>query len=272
LGTEGRREKRKLEAKMTTIRKRTAILAGALLMLGATAPVCAHAQSDQQQQQQQDKKHPPAKREQQPQQKPPRQQERTQQRDQQRQQQQAQKQQEQQQKQQRQMEKQQAKQQQQEQKRVQKEQQKQQRAQQRQQEQQRRNYQQPQRGQEQQGAQGRPQGRGNRGDPQQIAHYEQAHMRQYRPHGHEREVRIPDPQYHQYFGEEHRFHIGEREDVDGFPRFQYESFWFVLEEPWPEYWYDTDDFYVVYTDGGYFLYDYDDPGVMVQLVVVTDED
>ena len=97
-------------------------------------------------------------------------------------------------------------------------------------------------------------------------------MRQYRPHGHEREVRIPDPQYHQYFGEEHRFQIGERVDVDGFPRFQYGGFWFVLEEPWPEYWYDTDEFYVVYTDGGYYLYDYDDPGVMVQLVVVTDED
>ncbi|HLW83505.1 MAG TPA: hypothetical protein VKS20_15815 [Candidatus Acidoferrales bacterium] len=254
---------------MTTIRKRVAILAGALLMLGATTPVCAHAQSDQQQQQQQqDKKHPPAKREQQPVQ-----QERTQQRDQQRQEQQAQKQQEQQQKQQRKMEKQQAKQQQQEQKRVQKQQQqqeKEQRAQRPRQEQQR-NNQRPQRGQEQQ-AQGRTQGRGNRGDPQQIAHYEQAHMRQYRPHGHEREVRIPDPQYHQYFGEEHRFHISQRVVVDGFPRFQYEGFWFVLEEPWPEYWYDTDDFYVVYTDDGYFLYDYDDPGVVVELVVVTDED
>lgn len=57
--------------------------------------------------------------------------------------------------------------------------------------------------------------------------------------------------------------------VDGFPRFQESGFWFVLEEPWPDYWYDSDDFFVVFDNGFYYLCDYDDPGVQVELVVVT---
>lgn len=94
-------------------------------------------------------------------------------------------------------------------------------------------------------------------------------MRRYQPRSNEHVVRIPDNDFHERFGEGHRFHMGRPVVVDGFPRFQYSGFWFVLEEPWPSYWYDSDDFYVTYDGGLYWLCDYDDPGVEVQLVVVT---
>lgn len=94
-------------------------------------------------------------------------------------------------------------------------------------------------------------------------------MRRYEPRRGEREVRIPDNDFHERFGREHRFRMGRPVIVDGFPRFQYGGFWFVLEEPWPSYWYDSDNYYVTYDNGMYWLCDYDDPGVEVQLAVVT---
>jgi hypothetical protein len=123
-------------------------------------------------------------------------------------------------------------------------------------------------------AQQAPAGRGGqpeRGNPQQTAHYEQAHFRRYTPRNGERMVRIPDPQFRDHFGRDHRFSIGtEPVIVGGFPRFQYSGFWFVLEEPWPGYWtYDSDDFFILFTDGNYWLCNYDDPGVQIELTVVV---
>ncbi|MFZ0333132.1 MAG: hypothetical protein WAL69_03280 [Candidatus Acidiferrales bacterium] len=108
-----------------------------------------------------------------------------------------------------------------------------------------------------------------RGNPQQTAHYEQAHFRRYTPQHDERVVRIPDAQFSAHFGQGHRFHIGPPMMVGGFPRFQYGGFWFVLEEPWPGYWGYGSDFYIVFTDGDYWLCDYDDPGVEIQLAVIA---
>jgi hypothetical protein len=46
--------------------------------------------------------------------------------------------------------------------------------------------------------------------------------------------------------------------VGGHRRFQYGGYWFGMVDPWPEYWsddwYDNDDVYVDYYDGGYYLY------------------
>jgi len=45
--------------------------------------------------------------------------------------------------------------------------------------------------------------------------------------------------------------------VGGFPRFQYEGFWFSVMDPWPEYWsdswYGSDDLYIENFGGGYYL-------------------
>lgn len=47
--------------------------------------------------------------------------------------------------------------------------------------------------------------------------------------------------------------------VGGYPRFLYQGYWISFLDPWPQYWpedwYQTDDVYVVYSDGGYYLCD-----------------
>src|SRR5664280_2368270 len=85
--------------------------------------------------------------------------------------------------------------------------------------------------------------------------------------------RIPDNRYNGYFGQDHRFVIYNQPYmvVGGFPRFQYNGFWFSLVDPWPEYWsnnwYETDEVYVVYVDNGYYMYNQRYPGVGIAISV-----
>ena len=57
--------------------------------------------------------------------------------------------------------------------------------------------------------------------------------------------------------------------MGGYPRFQYQGYWFSLVDPWPEYWgndwYDTDDVYVAYVDNGYYLYNRRYPNVGIAI-------
>ena len=79
--------------------------------------------------------------------------------------------------------------------------------------------------------------------------------------------RIPDDRYRGYFGQGHDFRIYGLPFlvVGGYPRFQYEGYWFSMVDPWPEYWgndwYDNDDVYVVYMNNGYYLYNRRYPNV-----------
>ena len=72
--------------------------------------------------------------------------------------------------------------------------------------------------------------------------------------------RIPEARFSLYFGPDHgfRIHSFPMDVYGGYPRFQYQGFWFGFLDPWPEYWsndwYDNDDVYVVYSDDGYYLY------------------
>jgi len=67
------------------------------------------------------------------------------------------------------------------------------------------------------------------------------------------EGRIPDERFRADFGREHNFRIGRPTLVSGYSRFQYGGFWFGFVQPWPVAWYYTDDVYVDFIDGGYFL-------------------
>jgi hypothetical protein len=53
--------------------------------------------------------------------------------------------------------------------------------------------------------------------------------------------------------------------VGGYPRFQYQGFWFTVVDPWPatwgDGWYYQDNVYIAYTDGGYYLVNPSYPGV-----------
>ena len=82
------------------------------------------------------------------------------------------------------------------------------------------------------------------------------------------EGRIPDERFHANFGEGHRFVIREPVIVGGFSRFQYGGFWFGFVNPWPVEWYYTDDVYVDYIDGDYYLLNPYYPETRVSISVV----
>jgi hypothetical protein len=80
--------------------------------------------------------------------------------------------------------------------------------------------------------------------------------------------RIPDDRFRSNFGREHSFRIGEPVMVGGYSRFQYGGYWFGFAEPWPVGWYYTDDVYIDYVDGGYYMYDPYYPGARFAISVV----
>jgi len=80
--------------------------------------------------------------------------------------------------------------------------------------------------------------------------------------------RISDERFHSNFGREHYFRIGSPVLVGGYSRFQYGGYWFGFVEPWPVGWYYTDDVYIDYVDGGYYMYDPYYPGARFAISVV----
>ena len=80
--------------------------------------------------------------------------------------------------------------------------------------------------------------------------------------------RIPDQRFHTNFGREHEFRMGNPVFVSGYSRFQYGGYWFGFVEPWPVGWYYTDDVYIDYIDGGYYMFDPYYPGVRFAISVV----
>jgi hypothetical protein len=80
--------------------------------------------------------------------------------------------------------------------------------------------------------------------------------------------RIPDDRFRANFGEGHTFVINEPVMVGGYSRFQYSGFWFGFVNPWPMGWYYTDNVYVDYVDGGYYLCNPYYPGARVAISVV----
>jgi hypothetical protein len=80
--------------------------------------------------------------------------------------------------------------------------------------------------------------------------------------------RISDERFHSNFGREHEFSIGRPVLVGGYSRFQYGGYWFGFVEPWPADWYYTDDVYIDYVDGGYYMYNPYYPGARFSISVV----
>ncbi len=61
--------------------------------------------------------------------------------------------------------------------------------------------------------------------------------------------------------------MGNPEMVGGYSRFQYGGFWFGFVQPWPADWYYTDDVYIDFVDGGYYMYDPYYPGTRIEISV-----
>ena len=78
--------------------------------------------------------------------------------------------------------------------------------------------------------------------------------------------RITDDHYRASFGNEHRFRVN-RGDYDN-RRFEYGGYSFGFIDPWPSDWYYTDDVYVVYDNGGYYMYDVVHPGIRISVNIL----
>jgi len=80
--------------------------------------------------------------------------------------------------------------------------------------------------------------------------------------------RITDEHYRLYFGHEHHFRIVRPVIVAGHPRFQYGGYWFVIGQPLPPGWRYSDDVYVDYVDGGYYMFSPVHPRVRIVLNIL----
>ena len=78
---------------------------------------------------------------------------------------------------------------------------------------------------------------------------------------------IPDDKFRAHFGREHHFNA-KTVIVQGQPQFQYSGYTFELVDAWPVDWAYTDDCYIDYIDGDYFLIDLFHPGIRLALFVV----
>lgn len=79
---------------------------------------------------------------------------------------------------------------------------------------------------------------------------------------------IPDDKFRTQFGHGHTFHAQRPQVVNGQPQFNYGGYNFVLVDSWPAEWAYTDDCYIDYVDGEYFLFDLLHPGMRIALFVV----
>jgi hypothetical protein len=85
--------------------------------------------------------------------------------------------------------------------------------------------------------------------------------------------RIPPARFNGYFGPGHGFRIYGLPLVifGGYPRFQCNGYWFSMLDPWPESWagnwYQNDEVYVSYSNGGYYLYNQSYPGIGIAVSV-----
>jgi hypothetical protein len=80
--------------------------------------------------------------------------------------------------------------------------------------------------------------------------------------------RIPDDKFRASFGRQHTFVMKRPTVVQGQPTFQYGGYSFTLVDVWPAGWAYTDQCYIDYIDGEYFLFDLAHPGVRLAIVVV----
>jgi hypothetical protein len=78
--------------------------------------------------------------------------------------------------------------------------------------------------------------------------------------------RISNDHYAAHFGSRHSFHVN-RGDYDH-RRFEYGGYAFGFVDPWPIGWGYSDDVYVEYSDGGYYMYDRVQPGVRISINIL----
>jgi hypothetical protein len=89
-----------------------------------------------------------------------------------------------------------------------------------------------------------------------------------------RSARIPDNDFKAHFGRPHSFAVRQvvttTRIVPNQTHFAYGGYTFIFLDPWPDDWAPTDDCYIDYVDGEYFLIDLAHPGVRIALSIMAD--
>ena len=80
--------------------------------------------------------------------------------------------------------------------------------------------------------------------------------------------RIPRDRWRAHFGREHRFRIYHPVIFEGYPRFDYDDYWFRPVNPWPSDWSYDDECYIDEVGDEYYLYDLAHPGVRIMLMML----
>jgi Ni/Co efflux regulator RcnB len=80
--------------------------------------------------------------------------------------------------------------------------------------------------------------------------------------------RIADEHFRSRFGRDHHFAVRHVTVVGGERRFAYGGYNFAFGQPWPSGWRYTDDCYIDFVDGAYYLFNVRHPGVRIAVNVV----
>lgn len=86
---------------------------------------------------------------------------------------------------------------------------------------------------------------------------------------------LPTARYQNSFGPNHGFRMFsyQLQMMGGYPRFQYGGMWISVMDPWPEYWsndwYGTDDLYIEFFGGGYYLRNRRHPGDRIAIAILV---
>jgi hypothetical protein len=109
-----------------------------------------------------------------------------------------------------------------------------------------------------------------RSNTERPAQAQQAHAQQVHAvaenKGGSRYGRISESHYASSFGSGHSFHVNRGEYTSR--RFEYGGYSFGFVDPWPVAWGYSDDVYVVYADGGYYMYDRVHPGLRISINIL----
>jgi len=102
-------------------------------------------------------------------------------------------------------------------------------------------------------------------EARQEEHHEEKRADEHRAEEHRR---IDEAHFREHFGREHHFAVRHVEVVNGERRFAYGGYNFALVQPWPAGWAYSDDCYIDFVDGGYYLFNLRHPGVRIAVNVV----
>jgi hypothetical protein len=103
-------------------------------------------------------------------------------------------------------------------------------------------------------------------DEKEVRHEERHDQHEEKREEHIR--RIQDDHFRAHFGREHHFAIRHVVMVGGRPHFAYGGYNFEIVQPWPGGWAYSDNCYIDFVDGGYYLFNLRHPGVRVAVTVL----